>query len=354
MPIDDDLLRVIGAAAGRDVTYRTRPEQLTGGFWATIHGFELQPDVGAELDRFTGPLVLRVMPEGGAAAKETIVQTALGEAGFTTPRVLLSGDDAGLGGAFIVMTRAAGRSPMAGLSVGPSPMKLIRSLRSIPVLLGEAAAQLHAIDPVPVDAALRSAGIELSPLGDSSYRRDIGAAVHTASRGFADLVRWLDDHRPTVPRRVVCHGDLHPLNLLVDSAGDDETVTVTVLDWTNANVCPPEFDVGFTTAFLRCAPISVPDPARPILRAVTNHLAKRFQRVYRHQPGSPQLDPARLQWYEALQYARCLAEVALGRAGSSDGVGADHPFEASARDMTRALARITGVTVELQERSTTA
>lgn len=347
MSIDEAVLGVMGAAAGRDVTFRTGPERISGGFWATIHGFELQPD--DRLDpRFAGPLVLRVMPETGPAAKETIVQTALGEAGYITPRVVLSGSDAALGGPFIVMTRAAGRSPMGGLSVGPSPVKLITSLRRIPVLLAEAAGRLHAIDPSPIDAALRAAGIELSPLGDTSYRRDIEAAARTPARGFDDLVRWFDDHEPPVPRRVVCHGDLHPLNLLVDESG-----TVTVLDWTNANLCPPELDLGFTTAFLRCAPLSVPDPARPILRAVTNHLAKRFQRVYTRQPAAPTIDSARLRWYESLQYGRCLAEVALGRSASSDGggIGVDHPFETSARDMIRELAAITGVTIVLPERT---
>ena len=345
VPIDNDLLRVISAASDRPAAFTTHPEQLTGGFWATIYGFELEPGGDGD-DRFAGPLVLRVMPEASVAGKETIVQTALGAAGYATPRVVLSGHDEPLGGAFMVMARAPGNSPMSGLSIGPSPVRLIRSLRSIPVLLGETAARLHAIDPNPIDAALRDAGIELAPLGDEPYRRDICAAMATSAVGFGEVLRWFDEHQPAMPRRVVCHGDLHPLNLLV---ADDATVTV--LDWTNATICPPELDVGFTTAFLRCAPISVPAVARPVLRAVTGHLARRFQQVYRAQPHAPLLDPSRLRWYEALQYARCLADTAVGRTDPNEVVGADHPFETAARDMTRELAAITGITITLPERT---
>ena len=225
-------------------------------------------------------------------------------------------------------------------------------------MLATVAAQLHAIDPATVDAALRADDIHLGELGDASYRRDIVEATMatttstttpagstSTTTGFAELLRWFDDHRPDATDRVVCHGDLHPLNLLVDGDG-----TINVIDWTNANVCPRELDVGFTTAFLRCAPISVPERARPVVRRVTNHLAKRFLRLYRAQPGARPLDPERLRWYEALQYARCLAEVAIGRTDPTAVVGPSHPFETASRGMTRELARLTGIAVVLPVR----
>ncbi|MEO6125268.1 MAG: phosphotransferase [Ilumatobacteraceae bacterium] len=343
-PIDNELLRVIGAAVGTPVRFNVAPERLTGGFWAAIYGFELQPD--DVLDRsWRDPLVLRVMPEAAIAAKEIIVQTVLGDVGYNTPRVVLSGHDDGLGGAFMVMARASGRPSMSGLAVGPSPVKLIRSLRSIPVLLGRAAAGLHAIDPSPIEAALAAAGIHLAPLGDTSYRRDIAAAAETPATGFVELERWLADNTPTVPARVVGHGDLHPLNLLVDDVGN-----VTVLDWTNANICPPELDIAFTTVLVRCAPIAVPKLARPILHMVTSHLAKRFLSVYRSTPGSQPIDSSRQRWYEALQYGRCLGHVAVGRVDPTAVVGPSHPFETSAPAMIRELAALTDITIALPER----
>lgn len=350
MSIDDHLLRVIESATGQAVAFRTPPTPLTGGFWAAIYQFELEPAAGIDTS-LQGALVLRVMPEASVAAKEIIVQTALGDAGYITPRVLLSGADDALGGAFMVMTKAPGASPMSGLTLGPSPIKLIRSLRNIPVLLGRAAARLHAIDPAPIERALADSGIRLAALGDTSYQRDIADATATPAIGFTDLARWLTDHVPAAPSRVVCHGDLHPLNLLVDDETDEHAGLVTVLDWTNANICPPELDIGFTTALLRCAPISVPGPAKPILRMVTNHLAKRFLSVYRSAPGAPRLDPTRQRWYEALQYGRCLAQVAVGRTDPTTVVGAKHPFETAADDMTRALTAITGITITLPERT---
>jgi hypothetical protein len=70
----------------------------------------------------------------------------------------------------------------------------------------------------------------------------------------------------------------------------------------------------------------------------------------------PPLDHQSLQHFEALQYARCLAEVAIGRTNPGGVVGPDHPFEVSAADMTRELATITGIEISLpparQPRST--
>lgn len=348
MTVEGDLRRVIEQEVRRHVRFRARPERLTGGFWAAIYAFELEPDPADREGRFSGPLVLRVMPEAAVASKEVIVQSALADCGYTTPRVVMSGSDDALGGSFMIMLRAPGRSPMSGLKIGPSPLGLMRSLRRIPVLLGEVAANLHSIDPNIVDAALGASAIELPVIGigDGSYKRNIRSASDTSAEGFTELLGWFEQHAPTTPVRVVCHGDLHPLNLLVEQDG-----SVTVLDWTNANICPPELDVGFTSAFLRCAPIAVPNIVRPIVRRVTNRLATRFVDAYGQQPGARRLDPTGLRWFEALQYARCLAEVALGRTGASAIVGPTHPFETASRDMIRQLAALIGITVVLPART---
>jgi aminoglycoside phosphotransferase (APT) family kinase protein len=71
---------------------------------------------------------------------------------------------------------------------------------------------------------------------------------------------------------VVCHGDLHPFNLLVE--GDH----LTVLDWTPALLAPPARDVGFTSLLLQEPPLIVPAAVRRIVRRVGGSLARRSVR----------------------------------------------------------------------------
>jgi len=120
-------------------------------------------------------------------------------------------------------------------------------------------AKLHSLDPEPVRSQLDST-------------RHVGASVgsllealrQTAARyGRADLTgaaQWLIDHPPLLAPDVICHGDLHPLNLLID--GDH----ITVLDWSSALVGPTAHDVAFTSLLLAEPPLAVPGRLQPAVR----------------------------------------------------------------------------------------
>src|ERR1700741_3056718 len=99
---------------------------MQGGFWAELFSFSLaNPPEG-----WPAELVARLMPDPGAARKETIVQSAVAAAGFPTPVVRASGNpDCGLGRAFMVMDRAAGRSALSGIDGGVTPSGVARLLR---------------------------------------------------------------------------------------------------------------------------------------------------------------------------------------------------------------------------------
>ena len=62
----------------------------------------------------------------------------------------------------------------------------------------------------------------------------VQATASELGRGdLAAAAAWLADHRPTEEAEVVCHGDMHPFNALIDDVG-----TVTVLDWSAAQLAP--------------------------------------------------------------------------------------------------------------------
>src|SRR5580704_12175756 len=199
------LIGVLRSATGKpDLEYDRQPEPMQGGFWAELFAFSLaDPPEG-----WPAELVARLMPDPGVARKETIVQSAVAAAGFPTPFVRASGGpDCGLGRAFMVMDRAAGRPALSGLDGGLTPAAVLRLLRQIPELLAGSMARLHALDPDVVRGQLEQVSeVPVTVPG-------LLSALARSATGFgrADLAaaaRWLTDHPPCPAPDVICHGDL--------------------------------------------------------------------------------------------------------------------------------------------------
>ena len=329
--IADRLIAVLRSAAGAPgLEYKRRPEPMRGGFWAELFSFSLaNPPAG-----WPAELVARLMPDPGSARKETIVQRAVAAAGFPTPVVRAAGGpDDGLGQAFMIMDRAAGGPALSGLD-GLSPAAVPRLLSQIPDLLATSMARLHALDPGLVRG-------ELEQLGDMPVTVDglLAALVRFASAfgrtDLADAGRWLADHPPGPAPDVICHGDLHPFNLLAD--GD----RVTVLDWSTALLAPRAHDVAFTSLQLSEPALRVPGWQRPLVRMLGRVLARRFVRAYQRQAAVP-VGTAELRWHQAVVCLRALVEVAswvhLGTAEAHAG----HPWLINGPVFARRLARLTG------------
>src|SRR5262249_59648036 len=96
--------------------------------------------------------------------------------------------------------------------------RLSRHTRDVPA---SSMARLHALAPGPLRARLHQGQdvpvtvdellASLSATAACCERNDLAAAAH-----------WLTTHRPSPAREVICHGDLHPFNVLVH--GDQPTV----------------------------------------------------------------------------------------------------------------------------------
>ena len=114
----------------------------------------------------------------------------------------------------------------------------------------------------------------------------------------------LRKHQPSFARPVVCHGDLHPFNLLFE--GREVTV---VLDWELARLADPAYDVGRTLVLLRLAPYPMSRITRSVIQPFATALARGFERRYRER--NP-LDEASVRWHEALHCLRTLAIVEVG------------------------------------------
>ena len=332
----DRLLCVLHTlTAAPTLEYMDPPTRLTGGFWAELLAFELR-DAPAGWD---GPLVARVMPEPSLARKETVVQAAVALAGVPTPRVRgAGGPEDGLGRAFMVMDRADGVPLLAGLDSAAGLIGAPRRLWRMPELLAGAMAKLHAVDPSAVRAEL--AEVEGAARTVPEMLEQLEA--WTTVTGRDDLVaasRWLMSHPVAAGEDVICHGDLHPFNMLIDEHG-----RVTVLDWSTAVLAPRALDVAFTSLMLSNPPLAVPSALRPLLRGAGRGLARRFRARYRQESGAT-VDRATLDWFQAVVCLRALAEAS---SWVHDGVvdsRAGHPWLLSGDRFAAHLGAVSGVLV---------
>ena len=329
------LIAVLRSAAGTPgLEYARRPEPMRGGFWAELFSFSLaNPPADWPAD-----LVARLMPDPGAARKETIVQRAVAAAGFPTPFVRVAGGpEGGLGRAFMVMDRAGGGPALSGLDGGLTPAAVPRLLRRVPELLATSMARLHALAPDLVRGELeqvREVPVTVPGLLSALAR-------FAAESGRPDLVgaaRWLTDHPPAPGPDVICHGDLHPFNLLAD--GD----RVTVLDWSTALLAPRAHDVAFTSLLLSEPPLRVPDWERPLVRIFGRVLARRFIRGYQRQTAAS-FESGEVRWHQAVVCLRALTEVASWVHEGVDGTRAGHPWLVSGPAFARRLTTLTGAPV---------
>lgn len=134
---------------------------------------------------------------------------------------------------------------------------------------------------------------------------------------FADTARQLAVRAPET--YVVCHGDLHPFNLLVD---DDQW---TLIDWSAAVIADPHYDLAFTSLMLANPPLGGPAPVRAAARAIGARLAHRFLRSYEQLSGNP-IDPDRLTWGRQVHALRALVELNTWEAQGTADTHTGHPW----------------------------
>ena len=304
------------------------PVRLGGGFWAEMWTLSFAPPASGGLP---ARVVLRLAPDAQLAAWETTFQAGLAEQGYPTPAIRASDLNPADGKrAWCVMDHADGAPLLGGLSGLRALRSLPRLATSLPDTLARAAADLHRLDPQPIETALSAAT-------DRTVGVD-GLLDHYLSRARdlddTPLQRALDRLAATRPEpqlRVVCHGDLHPFNVLADGS---RTV---VLDWTAGQIAHPAYDLAFTHLLLANPPLDAPKPVRPIINAAARRVANRFITTYRKLGPHP-IETDTLDWYRDLQGCRILTELATWRAAGDLDAHRGHPWLAMEATMQPLLA----------------
>ncbi len=297
------------ALADDRLGYAEPPSRMRGGSQAHIYRFGLS---GAP-PGLARTLVLCLYPQGYGAAravKESLVQNGLARQSYPAPRVHATcADRSILGGAFLVM------------EFHPGDLMLRAPPEAVPGMLGEAHAALHRIDPRPVLESLRAGGWRASRY---RFERELTLLDERTGRHprLRPVVDWLSANRPPEPEPPsICHGDFHPLNILVR----DGEVTG-VLDWSDAIFGDPALDVACTMLLIRVFGRHVLSPPE------SDRAAEKYLESYR---APRPFDPDRLDYY---RIRRCL----IGLMDGADGQAAwRHP--SIARELAADILRVTGV-----------
>jgi aminoglycoside phosphotransferase (APT) family kinase protein len=303
------------ARAWPGTTLEGNPTPLKGGFWASMYRLHLAGQPPA----VPSDVVFRLAPDAAMGAKELAVQQAVADLGYPTPQVRLTGPpDDDFAGTWSVMDFAGGNPPLSDLNGLTALRRARRLLSRIPVDLATATADLHCLDPEPVSSAVEAAAPTVAWRVKELFEHFEAGAEALGRRDLVDAVRALADTQPIEGATVVCHGDLHPFNLLIEGRG-----RVTVIDWTAAIRAAPAYDIAFTAMLLANPPLDAPRPLNTVIRSLGAGMASSF--IARYRALCPQSDLGTLDWYRALHGVRILIEVASQEAQHGPGVSR-HPF----------------------------
>jgi len=318
-----------------ELEFAEPPSPISGGFDTRIFAFRVR---GAEA-AWSGPLILRVLAHEAdplRVLRERAVQNAVAALGYPAPRVVdACTDPAILGGAFLVMERLPGRVLPEERMIGMA------------AVLVEQQRRLHALDAEPLLQALdvETRGGRAAVTFDGYLAELSRRTLAPALSGLRPVSRWLVEHRPAEDARpVICHGDFHPLNILVESGR-----VTGVLDWPNAIVADGAYDVAATRTILACAPVELarfPAAARLLVRAARGLVVRRYVAGYR---AGAALDAGKLSYYEVAACMRALVRVAETRARptADDAVRARLETSAFTAALLAQVSRLTGLTPTL-------
>lgn len=295
---------------GTAVEVQGEPMTVTGGLDSYVHFVDFSGDgLPPEWRR---PLVVRVLPAVDRlpqAQREASVQTWCAEQGYDAPRVLaVLGAEEAIGLPTQVMERAAGK-PMIEAITG-RPWQTRRRVDQ----LARLAARLHAL---PADGW---PGPD-QPLAVLDHRLSLPRRV-TATLEVPELAVALAAAEGLAPRAlsdqsVVCHGDFHPLNVVVSADG------ASVIDWSDAALGPREADVSRTALLFKVAVIAARSAVeRAVLSRVGPRMSRRY--VYAYEKHAP-LDHELMKVWEVFHALHGWAQLEMLHAGGFEGESSSAP-----------------------------
>ena len=293
------LLDAIRVAAGNpEIRWARKPERLMGGSWADIFKVRLRGEPG-----FEGDLVVRILPHPESWEREMLIQRYVARHGLLAPVVHMGALPSRVfNRAWILMDFDSGRAWLSSTSDSALAASVFFRSWSVPALVAKTAVAIHAIDAAPVAGAL-ALPRAVAPVLEWLFSR----ASALGDRELVDRTQRLIASRPRFQGAVLCHGGLHPLNILRHPEYN------TVLDWTHAQYDDPLYDLAFPYLSMDLVPVPTPVWMRPALVRMGHMQARRLLKEYEKASGVP-IDRARLHWFLRVVALRILVEAAEDKA----------------------------------------
>jgi aminoglycoside phosphotransferase (APT) family kinase protein len=255
--------------ASPSLDFDESPTLLGAGAEAQILGFSLT-DPGGSTDLAGVPLVCRIERDADKAMQEmhrsVALHRVLSDEGFPSPRILGIGNQSdGMPAPFVVMEQLSGQSVetrveqltllwlaallvAAILGVGFLLWLGIFAVGLIVLLLlarrtAGLMAQLHAI---PISSFTQHPGLGAQEMKFCDKLDQLrGYIRHMSAQELEAGLDWLYEHVPANDdTEVVCHGDFHGGNVLIDRQG-----ITGMLDWSRSVIAPREFELAWTRIF---------------------------------------------------------------------------------------------------------
>jgi aminoglycoside phosphotransferase (APT) family kinase protein len=270
----DAVADAVSAVAG--VALASGPEPVLAGSWPDAYTLTLDTDDPP----WDGTLVARVCSPA-VAAHEAGWISALGEAGFPVPEVVISAPDQG-----VLAFRATAGVNLAGC--------MVDDLMALPKFLaafGQLHARLHAL-PVEGPDGLEGVADGVDPLVELYERAGTDAVRAALSAELA----WLNTNRPTGGTAVPCHGDFNPVHVYIE---DGDTSTAVPVNWTRARLAEPAYDVAATVTAFWTSPLYVESAMqRTALKMVRDSLIGAYRKAYDEAVAVP-LDDEVVDYWQA-------------------------------------------------------
>ena len=291
-----------------DLNYRTAPKLIWQGFETFSYKFQLE-NAPKELGK---TLKLRLFPVTieNTAYKEGTIQNLLLETDFPIARAhIICENKKHLGGEFIISDFLPGKTLAEALP-----------FEEVPEALADIHVVLHRIDSSKIVEALKLSNVSPEWYDGTIWSDTRGENI----RWLKPAVTWIKENEPEIERSVLCHGDFHSNNVLIESGRVSG-----ILDWSAAHIGEPERDVTSTmTVIMAYGPLFNSEQESKWF--VENYLDAYEQRM--------KLDLDKLEYYEAVN---CIGYLDAMETGGNQ----ETPQEVKKRLLDRFM-EISGITLQ--------
>ena len=219
---------------------------------------------------YNGPLIIRIFDSPAGHPEqyrwEAATHDELVRSGYPVPRILIAAETADIG-AFVITERLNGAMlGSEGLEMPSGVVHFPKIFRNLPTTLAGLHLELHRIDPLPLQQQLSTLNLSpdvFTPAGRICRIHELAPKNWSAAQHACEaLLKQL----PTTTDAHLCHGDLHPLNVMTE-----KNRITGVIDWSKICLADREYDLANAHLLLQASVLVLPEWVEPSVNTLKYH-----------------------------------------------------------------------------------